>query len=506
MDETPTKKLFDVKDIWPAIWRRKWLIILPWIIVTATVYIGAKFLTPQYRADSIIMIDREVRLSEELQNLLGMGRGYNDDALRDDELRGYRNELISSQFISDLAVRLKLDKDPKLLAQAEQVVARTPEMTKEQAIIYILQGSLAKNIFVNHAGGKQIRISAESSNPAMARDITNTLSELFVEERLKEDVKSIRSSQDFSSVQLQKYKDILEEKTKEKTNFEKSIIQSQFDSSIVSKGNYDQIQSEIDQTEQDISDTEQEERDLMKQLENAGIDPTKLSIKESDIKATDKKNLKDHLRSVGDMVIKYPWNDPQMLNYHLKQDSLMLAIENDNKKLVGAQYSSLDGNQRDLVARLFTVRDDLDIFEIRINYLKSSLDQLKAKANEMLENRQKLDKLNREIATITELRDKFAKQQEGSSLSEALLRDMSSTKYRIVEPAKLPVTPVRPDRMKISLMGFMLGMIIGLAAGLVAELFDSSIKTAQEIKEYTNLPILAVVPKIDSLKHFKAIK
>ena len=55
-------------------------------------------------------------------------------------------------------------------------------------------------------------------------------------------------------------------------------------------------------------------------------------------------------------------------------------------------------------------------------------------------------------------------------------------------------------------MGFMLGMIIGLAAGLVAELFDSSIKTAQEIKEYTNLPILAVVPKIDSLKHFKAIK
>ena len=506
MDQVQAKKFTDINNIWPTIWRRRWLIVLPWLLVTFTVFFGSKLLTPQYRAYSILLIDRDVRLSEELRELLGLGRNYQGDAMREDELRAYRNEIISSQFMLQLATRLKLYQDPILMAQAEKVAATTPGMTKDQALAYVLQDRLAKNIYVNYSGGKQIQISAESADRGLARDITNTLSELFIEECLKEDVTSIRSSQDFSSVQLQKYNTLLENKIKERTDFENSIRQNQLDSSVSSKNNYDQIQLEIDQTKQDISDFQNEKENLISQLISIGVDPNNLTIKDSNTNLKSKRDIKDQLRSVGEMAIKYPWNDPQMLNYHIRQDSLLFAIEDENKRLVNTQFPSLDEKQRGMLARLFTVRDNLDFCELRIDYLRSSLDELKGKTNQISEDKQKLDGLNREIAAITELRDKFAKQQEGSSLSEALARDMSSTKYRIVEPAKLPVSPVRPDRLKISLMGFMLGMIIGLAAALLAELFDTSLKSLDEIEEFIGLPVLAVVPKIELPKHLRSQK
>jgi capsular polysaccharide biosynthesis protein len=77
---------------------------------------------------------------------------------------------------------------------------------------------------------------------------------------------------------------------------------------------------------------------------------------------------------------------------------------------------------------------------------------------------------------------------------------MSSSKYRIVEPAKLPSGPYKPNRKKIALMGVLLGFVIGGAAALLVELLDNSFKKVEDVEDVLGLPVLGVTPKAPFLK------
>jgi capsular polysaccharide biosynthesis protein len=114
-----------------------------------------------------------------------------------------------------------------------------------------------------------------------------------------------------------------------------------------------------------------------------------------------------------------------------------------------------------------------------------------------------MEGLNRDIASITELRDRFKQQQENSSISQAMLQDASSAKYRIIEPALLPIIPISPDRVKLTLMGILVGIVLGAAAIFLVELMDSSVQRPEDLEDDLGIPVLATIPKIPRLKRLR---
>ncbi|RKX27549.1 MAG: hypothetical protein DRP45_00755 [Candidatus Zixiibacteriota bacterium] len=497
MEQMRTMQSLNIKDIVQMVWKRKWLIIVPWILTSVIVVVGVRFLTPTYQSSAIILLDRELRLSNELQVLLGMRTNYRNQHISREALRGYHDEIISRLYLSQVAERLKLDQDPEIQTQVQNLLATSTQgLTADQAILYVLQGRFEKTISVQSAGMDRIQITVESTSPTEARDVANILSELFVTERLRRDIATVRSSQEFSDVQLEKYERMLQNKIAEKTTLETTLRQNQLDASVVSETNRNQIQSGIDQTQRDIVDNQNQERELLSSLSSRySVSTANLVLRESEQDLRTKATLKTELQSLGRMITKYPWSDPQLLNCRLRQNSLLATIETRNKRLVSEQFSSLDNEARGMLSRLFTVRANLDFFVSKINYLKASLDELRDWINRQPEYQAMLDGLNREIASFTDLRDRFKNQQESSTISQALLKDVSSTKYRVVEPAVLPLAPIHPDKIKISVMGILFGLVIGSAAVILVELLDSSIKKPQELEEVIGLPVIGIVPK-----------
>ena len=88
-------------------------------------------------------------------------------------------------------------------------------------------------------------------------------------------------------------------------------------------------------------------------------------------------------------------------------------------------------------------------------------------------------------------------------MSQQFLQDASSSKYKIVEPAKHPMEPFKPNRRKIVLIGFVLGMVLGGAAVVVAELLDNSLKRVEDVEAYLGLPVLGITPRADFLKRVR---
>ena len=80
------------------------------------------------------------------------------------------------------------------------------------------------------------------------------------------------------------------------------------------------------------------------------------------------------------------------------------------------------------------------------------------------------------------------------------MRGEAQSKYRIMEPASVPLYPVKPNRMKIGMLGLLLGIVIGGGAALLAELLDNSFKKVEDIEQILNLPVLATIPSIPSIK------
>ena len=76
MDTEKARSQQDVKDILGLAWKRKWLIIIPMILVAAVTFAGSYLITPQYESSAIIQIDPEVQLTREVQGLLGQQSGY----------------------------------------------------------------------------------------------------------------------------------------------------------------------------------------------------------------------------------------------------------------------------------------------------------------------------------------------------------------------------------------------------------------------------------------------
>lgn len=78
--------------------------------------------------------------------------------------------------------------------------------------------------------------------------------------------------------------------------------------------------------------------------------------------------------------------------------------------------------------------------------------------------------------------------------SQYIADTMSTDKPNIMSVALVPTGPVSPNRTRNIMMGFILGAAIACAYVVVRMLLDDKYKTAEDIRKYTGLITLAVIP------------
>ena len=82
--------------------------------------------------------------------------------------------------------------------------------------------------------------------------------------------------------------------------------------------------------------------------------------------------------------------------------------------------------------------------------------------------------------------------------SEYIQQTMSTDKPNIMSLALEPANPVSPSRTRNILLGFGFGAVLAAVFLTVRFLMDDKIKTSEEIRDWTGLVTLAVVPMDDS--------
>lgn len=89
-----------------------------------------------------------------------------------------------------------------------------------------------------------------------------------------------------------------------------------------------------------------------------------------------------------------------------------------------------------------------------------------------------------------------------------IAKKMATDKPSIMSTALVPTVPVSPNKTKSILLGALLGFVVSAGVIVVMTLLDDTYKTAEDIKKYTGLVTMAVIPleKSDEPKHQRADK
>ncbi|MFN0123400.1 MAG: GumC family protein [Blastocatellia bacterium] len=67
---------------------------------------------------------------------------------------------------------------------------------------------------------------------------------------------------------------------------------------------------------------------------------------------------------------------------------------------------------------------------------------------------------------------------------------------RVIDPAVPPGAPIGPHRFRTILISLFLSLCVGAALALAREFFDNTIRTAEDVQRYVQIPLLAVIPRI----------
>jgi hypothetical protein len=106
--------------------------------------------------------------------------------------------------------------------------------------------------------------------------------------------------------------------------------------------------------------------------------------------------------------------------------------------------------------------------------------------------------LNREYETISGIYRGMVVNREQSRMSTNLENRQIGERFKVLDPALVPERPISPNRLRLNLMGFAAGLGIAMLLIALLEYRDRSFKTDEDVARVLTLPVLAVVPLMQS--------
>ncbi len=496
----PSEKTISIKDIIGVVLKRKWLVIIPLIIVAGLAYGSTYLLTPEYESSTIIWIDQPSNVSSELSSILGRDLQIRESSSeRQRRIQAMQNELTSQTYLHQLIRRLNLDNNEAVTRQAAKMREEHPSYSLEELKLNILTDRLKNKIRVSFVGQDQIQISVASIDPVQARDMVKELTDIMEQEKTRYELDAILDNQSFADLQLEKTQFIYQQMIDSLTAAQARMQTLSLPENIASESNRRDIITDIDKTALEIEDYVNERESLREQLDELELSDARLKYTDSIVDL--RTEIDGQIARFTDMMERYAWNQQIVINVNIRLNNNLQDLEAAIERAVRDQFSSYPTNQQQLLTRYFIVEEHLDVLRSRKRNLEQSLAKIDRRINELPRLMAEIEELERRVADARKYRDAF--RSEETTVEILSERAKERTKYRIIEPPRVPVAPVWPDRRKIIAIGLMLGFMLGGAAVFLAEIFDNSFKRIEDVETELDLPVLATIPRIERLKSIR---
>jgi polysaccharide chain length determinant protein (PEP-CTERM system associated) len=481
----PGKK-YTPEDFLRIAWRRKWLILLPFLVVSLGTAAVAWKLPNVYRSETLIAVVPQ-RVPESYVKATVTTK-------IEDRLLAINQKVLSRTFLERIIQEFNLYQNARRQGMMEDVVEK-----------------MRSDIKIDIMKSDAFRVSYVSEDPRMAMRVTDKLASMYQDESLNDRTLQAQQTAAFLETQLVNARRALEDherKLAQYKNKHSGELPNELVSNLQVLNNLQmQLQALAQSTNQD-----QNRRYLIEktigELSDVQQAPPTVIISGDDPTSVAGGNTAAQLEAARAQLqllrLKYKVDHPDVARMQktIKDLDAKLQAESLQRPLSpGASERPATPEEASRLARLRAAHTELEMVDRQIASQKAEEKRLRGlmagyqgRVEATAGRESELTGLMRDYETLRKNYDSLLLKQEDSKMAAALEERAVGEQFRTLDPARLPEKPVSPNRPMIWLMGAMAGLGIGLGLTALLEYRDDSFRTDDEVVRVLALPVMAVIP------------
>ena len=489
-------KQYTIEDYLQIAWRRRWLIVLPFVLASVTTAAIAWKLPNQYRSEAVLEIVGQRVPSDYVQPTV--------TSRPDERLRALQGQILS---------RTRL----------EQII-RDFDLYQEERRTWIMEDVIDKmrtsdiQISIPRESEAAFRISYVGRNARTVQQVTERLTSLFIEENLRDRERLAEGTDQFLEAQLQDARTRLIAQEKRLEGYRQQHageLPSQVQSNLQALQN---VQLQVQGLVQGMAQDHDRKMILEQQLadaRNTPAFPTTIPAPASGANGTSSppvsatQQLAQAQATLRAMELRLTPAHPDLVRLKKTINELQLKADQEvlQMPVSDAGTEPVPVNATD-AARLTRVRDltvQIDSLGRQITQkqqeerrLRGVMAEYQRRLAAVPTRESELMELTRDHETLLNLYTSLLAKKENARMAVNMERRQIGEQFRVLDPARVPERPFSPNRPQIYSMGLVGGLLLGLTLAAFLEYRDTSLRVEADVVAALALPVFAMVPAMST--------
>ncbi len=518
---------FDVRPFINLALRRKWWIIVPFIL---SVLGGAGFLavSPKtYKATTLILLEPQIIPDSFVKSTV--------TETMEGRLRTMTEQIHSRTNLEKVIRDFNLDRKTSVEAtpKAMEMIYRVIPFLKrekpsqgqthgdERSSTLRLVDQVRKNLQVTMRSssvskGQNVafEISFEWPDHELVAPVTNGVAAKFMEENINTREEVAMGTTDFLDKEASSLRVEIETREKELEAFKKEHMgmlpdQLQSNINILSqlREQLQNLERRLDQEKQQImliksqAQMAQIERDaiastmrqdLGRQGRGGGTGRRETQVTTEQLTSGSFEDLERELQRLSSL---YTDKHPDIVALKRRIDALRAEGKGRDADATGAARP--DTSQGRLNLQLAAINANIESYKIQIKEVEKQIQIYKERVERTPQVEMALNKVLRDYQTVRQRYDGLLSKKMDAKLAEQMERRKKGEQFRVLDPAIKPPKPFKPDSMRIMAMALALGLGLGGGLAYLREVLDPRFYNPEEVEAFLGVEVLASVPMGD---------
>lgn len=483
----------DLLQLWQTIWRRKWSILTLTLVVMMLAALVVLSMTPIYRASSTLLIEQKAAKAVSIEDIYGLDGGSSEYLQTQFELLKSRE--LAERVVRQLSLATHPEFDPR--QQPEPLIdlsglfatldvrswlpmttpgdlAEPEELTEAQIQDEVVKAFMERTTISPVMKTQLVKVEVEMADARLAAQAANALANAYIESQLEAKLAMTQTATDWMNERLSGLKSKLQESERRLQEFRESENLVDLEGvTTVAGGELSQTGDRLIDARRSRAEAESQYRQVAS-MRSAGWQrlssvPAVLSnqlvqqFKAEQGKASSK---------VQELSRRYGTKHPKMIAARSELNAATANLRSQVEQVVASierEYQLATANERSL---------------------QSSFNQNKEEIQDIKRKEFKLRELQREVDGNRSLYDTFMTRLKETSATS----DFEAVNARIVDPAVVPDSPVKPKKKLVVAIAGLLAMMAGVGMVLLLEFLNNTFKSTEDVETRLNLPVLGILP------------
>jgi polysaccharide chain length determinant protein (PEP-CTERM system associated) len=475
-------KNYTPEDVVLILRRRFWLLVVPTVVVAAGAAAYARQLPNVFRSEALIYVEPQ-RVPEAY---------VRTNATRiEDRIAAIRQQILSRTKLEALIIELDLYPEIRRASVMEDAVERL------RADI-----TLAPR-------GDTLSVAASGRNPHLVQKIADKLSDLVINESMRNRENLTEGTDQFIEATLDDVRRRLAEQEKKLADYRQRFrgeLPSQQEANLQAVQNFQMQLRAIADSMNNAQDRRLSVEKNIVDLENQAALSVESSLTTgSSAPTTTSQQLAQAKQQLDTLLRTFKPDHPEVKLLKARVAELDKKADAEALEAPVSAEAPPSAAEQLRRRRLSTARDELEQLNKNIAKMQKDEEEVRKRSTEYEQKlaaapvrETELIELNRDYNQISATYSSYLTKREDSKIAASLERRSLGAQFRLLDQARLPLRPSSPNRRVYNLGGLAVGLALGVGLVGFLEYRDRTFKTDDEVATVLGLPVLAVVPVMES--------